>query len=151
MDSIFRFVDYGHASIAGMTGGIAMVIDGCSMFLAYKLFELAQLADGQESSTRYIKLDASSLPAASEIGIPEPLAAEWKACLTLAFEIYHESYATLSRAAEETPAIVRVPGGADAKVAERLQEELRARSQPLPDPVCDQNQCGDCHDRPGLV
>ncbi len=122
VDSIFRFVDYGHASIAGMTGGIAMVIDGCSMFLAYKLFELAQLADGQESSTRYIKLDASSLPAASEIGIPEPFAAEWKACLMLAFEIYHESYAALSRAAEETPAIVRIPGGADAKVAERLRK-----------------------------
>jgi hypothetical protein len=46
VDSIFRFVDYGHASIGGMTGSIAMVVDGCSMFLAYKLFELSPYADG---------------------------------------------------------------------------------------------------------
>jgi thymidylate synthase ThyX len=122
VDSIFKFVDYGHASIAGMTGGIAMVIDGCSMFLAYKLFEIAQLADGQESSTRYIKLDTGSLPAAQDVGIPPSLAADWEACLALAFEIYHAAYGALARAAEADPAIVRVPAGADAKVADRLRK-----------------------------
>src|SRR5512136_2338120 len=47
VDRIFKFVDYGHASIGGMTGGIPIVVDGCSMFLAYRLFELAQQCDGQ--------------------------------------------------------------------------------------------------------
>jgi hypothetical protein len=42
VDTIFRHVDYGHASIAGLTGGVAIAIDGCSMLLAYKLFEFAQ-------------------------------------------------------------------------------------------------------------
>ena len=122
VDSIFKFVDYGHASIAGMTGGIAMVIDGCSMFLAYKLFELSPYADGQECSTRYIKLDRSSLPEPDEIGIPAALAGEWKEYLSLAFELYQETYENLDKSAQKNPGIVRVPAGASPKVAERLRK-----------------------------
>src|SRR5580700_6165526 len=51
IDRILKFVDYGHASIGGLTGGLAVALDGVSMWLAYKLFEIAQMADGQESST----------------------------------------------------------------------------------------------------
>jgi thymidylate synthase ThyX len=122
VDSIFRFVDYGHASIAGMTGGIAMVIDGCSMFLAYKLFELSQYADGQESSTRYIKLGPGSLPDPKEIGIPAALAGSWRDYCSLAFTLYEETYERLDRAARENPAIVRVPSDADPKVIDRLRK-----------------------------
>jgi thymidylate synthase ThyX len=122
VDSIFRFVDYGHASIAGMTGGIAMVIDGCSMFLAYKLFELSQYADGQESSTRYIKLGPGSLPDPKEIGIPAALAGSWRDYCSLAFTLYEETYERLDRAARENPAIVRVPSDADQKVIDRLRK-----------------------------
>src|ERR1043166_6095897 len=50
IDRILKFVDYGHASIGGLTGGLAIALDGVSMWLAYKIFELAQMADGQESS-----------------------------------------------------------------------------------------------------
>ncbi|MBN1131011.1 MAG: hypothetical protein JXA71_18630, partial [Chitinispirillaceae bacterium] len=99
VDAIFKFLDYGHASIAGMTGGIAMVVDGCSMFLAYKLFELAQYGDGQESSTRYIKLDATSLPDPVEIGIPAASAGAWREYCALAFELYQETYDRLDREA----------------------------------------------------
>ena len=130
VDAIFKFVDYGHASIAGMTGGIAMVVDGCSMFLAYKLFELSQHADGQECSTRYIKLDKSSIPDPDEIGIPAALAGEWKEYLSLAFALYQETYDALDAMAEKNPGVVRVPAGAGAKVAERrLVPRLRI-------PVC---------------
>ena len=62
VDQVFRFLDYGHASIGGLTGGIAMAIDRCSFFLALKLFEIGQLGDGQESSTRYIEMTPASLP-----------------------------------------------------------------------------------------
>jgi thymidylate synthase ThyX len=124
VDGIFKFVDYGHASIGGMTGGIAIVIDGCSMFLAYKLFELSPYADGQESSTRYIKLDKSSLPAPAEIGIPDALAAEWEAYCALAFELYQETYDTLDTMAQTRPEVVRVPAGAGPKVAERLRKNF---------------------------
>jgi hypothetical protein len=60
VEKIFQYVDYGHASIAGLTGGIAMVVDHCSMFLAYKLFEFSQVCDGRESSTRYIEMSAAA-------------------------------------------------------------------------------------------
>ena len=35
IDRILKFVDYGHASIGGLTGGLAIAIDGVSMWLAY--------------------------------------------------------------------------------------------------------------------
>jgi thymidylate synthase ThyX len=122
VDSIFRFVDYGHASITGMTGGIAIVVDGCSMFLAYKIFELAQLCDGQESSTRYIKLDRSNLGKPAELGIAPQLENDWSELMDLSFEIYHELYESLDRKAQADPSVVRLPQGADKKVGERLRK-----------------------------
>src|SRR5471032_2125030 len=74
IDRILKFVDYGHASIGGLTGGLAVAIDGVSMWLAYKIFEISQMADGQESSTRYITMDAANVPGADSLGIPEDLA-----------------------------------------------------------------------------
>jgi thymidylate synthase ThyX len=122
VDAIFKFVDYGHASISGMTGGIAMVVDNCSMFMAYKIFELAQLCDGQESSTRYIKLDSSSLCSPEEIGISPDLAAEWQTCMDLSFTIYQELYASLDRKAQDDPTIIRYPSGANEKVIDRIRK-----------------------------
>ena len=74
IDRILNFVDYGHASIGGLTGGLAIALDDVSMWLAYKVFEIATMADGQESSTRYITMEATNLPTAAELGIPEDLA-----------------------------------------------------------------------------
>ncbi|MBN1577795.1 MAG: FAD-dependent thymidylate synthase [Chitinispirillaceae bacterium] len=122
VDAIFRFIDYGHASIAGMTGGIPMVIDGCSMFIACKIFELAQLCDGQESSSRYIKLDATRLPDPAEIGIPDHLAAEWRELMRLSFSCYRELFEGLDAKAKADPSIVRPPPGADEKVRDRLRK-----------------------------
>src|ERR1700679_1592095 len=64
IDRILKFVDYGHASIGGLTGGLAVALDGISMWLAYKIFEISQMADGQESSTRYIAMDPTNIPSA---------------------------------------------------------------------------------------
>jgi len=36
IDRILKFVDYGHASIGGLTGGLAIALDDVSMWLAYK-------------------------------------------------------------------------------------------------------------------
>jgi hypothetical protein len=41
IDRILKFVDYGHASIGGLTGGLAVALDDVSMWLAYKIFEIA--------------------------------------------------------------------------------------------------------------
>jgi hypothetical protein len=122
VDQVFRFLDYGHASIGGLTGGIAMAIDRCSLLLALKLFEIAQLSDGQESSTRYIEMLPSNLPKAGDIGIPERLASEWEAVMAGAFGLYGEVYRELDRQARENPAIVRLPAGASPKVADRIRK-----------------------------
>lgn len=122
VDSIFRFVDYGHASIGGLTGGIAMAIDNCSMLLAYKLFEFAQLGDGQESSTRYIEMSPANLPKPQDIGISNHLTSVWQALMSNAYQIYKEVYTDLDNQACASPEIVRVPAGADSKVIARLRK-----------------------------
>lgn len=122
VERIFRFVDYGHASIGGLTGGIAMAVDGCSMLLAYKIFEIAQLCDGQESSTRYIRLAPESLPAPDAVGIPAELADTWADVMGRAFGLYSELYEQLDAAAQADPSLVRVPEGAGPKVVDRLRK-----------------------------
>src|SRR5581483_10933921 len=89
IDRILKFVDYGHASIGGLTGGLAVALDNVSMWLAYKIFELAQMADGQESSTRYITMDATNVPTPEELGIPADLVPRWRDVLGRAFAAYH--------------------------------------------------------------
>src|SRR3954467_13329377 len=113
IDPILKFVDYAHASIGGPTGGLAIAIDDVSMWLAYKIFEIAQMADGQESSTRYITMSATNLPTADELGIPADLAPRWQALMARAFAAYDAEYARLDALGVAEPHRVRVP--ADAK------------------------------------
>jgi len=122
IDRILKFVDYGHASIGGLTGGLAVALDGISMWLAYKLFEIAQMADGQESSTRYITLDAGNVPPAEELGIPPACAVQWKEVIAEAFAAYHAEYVRLDALAVAEPARVRMPVGAKPAVEARLRK-----------------------------
>src|SRR5580700_4949497 len=115
IDRILNFVDYGHASIGGLTGGLAIALDGVSMWLAYKIFEIAQMADGQESSTRYITMNAANVSGAEELGIPAELAPRWQELLARSFAAYHAEYARLDALATAEPQRVRCP--ADAKPA----------------------------------
>jgi thymidylate synthase ThyX len=122
IDRILKFVDYGHASIGGLTGGLAIALDDVSMWLAYKVFEIAQMADGQESSTRYIAMDASNLPSPEEIGIPPDLAPRWRDILARAFAAYHAESARLDALAAAEPDRVRCPAGAKPAVVTRLRK-----------------------------
>ncbi|MEY3773371.1 MAG: hypothetical protein RLZZ129_151 [Verrucomicrobiota bacterium] len=122
IDRILNFVDYGHASIGGLTGGLAIALDDISMWLAYKIFDLAQMADGQESSTRYITMDASNLPTAAELGIPDDLAPRWSALMAQSFAAYHAEYARLDAAAQADPGLVRLPPDAKPAVVTRLRK-----------------------------
>ena len=122
IDRILKFVDYGHASIGGLTGGLAIALDGVSMWLAYKIFEIAQMADGQESSTRYLAMDASNLPSPAELGIPADLAARWRDVMASAFAAYHAEYARLDALAQARPELVRLPPDAKPAVVTRLRK-----------------------------
>jgi thymidylate synthase ThyX len=122
IDRILKFVDYGHASIGGLTGGLAVALDDVSMWLAYKIFEIATMADGQESSTRYITMDAANLPAPAELGIPDDLAARWSTVMARSFAAYHAEYARLDALATAQPSLVRLPPEAKPAVVTRLRK-----------------------------
>lgn len=122
IDRILKFVDYGHASIGGLTGGLAIALDDVSMWLAYKVFEISQMADGQESSTRYITMNASNLPSAVEVGMPDDLAPRWQALLAKAFAAYNSEYERLDAAAIANPSLVRLPPDAKPAVVTRLRK-----------------------------
>jgi len=122
IDRILKFVDYGHASIGGLTGGLAIALDDVSMWLAYKVFEIAQMADGQESSTRYITMAPTSLPEADSLGIPADLAGRWNAVMARAFASYQHEYTRLDALATERPELVRLPAGAKPAVVTRLRK-----------------------------
>ncbi|HEY4299713.1 MAG TPA: FAD-dependent thymidylate synthase [Candidatus Didemnitutus sp.] len=122
IDRILKFVDYGHASIGGLTGGLAVAIDGVSMWLAYKIFELAQMADGQESSTRYITMEATNIPSAGELGVPADLAPRWSAVMARAFSAYHLEYSRLEQLGRDQPGLIRMPTDAKPAVANRIRK-----------------------------
>ncbi|ERP30963.1 FAD-dependent thymidylate synthase [Chitinivibrio alkaliphilus] len=122
VERIFKFIDYGHASIGGLTGGIALCIDHCSMFLAYKIFELAQLVDGQESSTRYITMNPTSLMSAEEMGIPSSQHAAWNSCMERAFALYNTKKHSLEQLAENHPERLRIPQDIPEKVQKRMRK-----------------------------
>lgn len=122
IDRILKFVDYGHASIGGLTGGLAVALDDISMWLAYKLFEIAQMADGQESSTRYITMDATNLPKPEEIGVPDDLAERWTALMAKSFAAYQSEYARLDVLGAAEPERVRVPDNAKTAVVSRIRK-----------------------------
>jgi thymidylate synthase ThyX len=120
IDRILKFVDYGHASIGGLTGGLAVALDDVSMWLALKVFEIAQMADGQESSTRYITMDATNLPTAAEVGIPDDLAGRWTDVMAQSFAAYQSEYARLDELGRVEPHRIRLPEGAKPALQTRL-------------------------------
>jgi hypothetical protein len=124
IDRILKFVDYGHASIGGLTGGLAIAVDDVSMWLAYKMFEISTMADGQESSTRYIAMDASSLSSPAELGIPDDLADRWRATMARAFAAYQSEYAQLEALGNSQPERVRIPKDARPAVAARIRKNF---------------------------
>jgi thymidylate synthase ThyX len=109
INRILKFVDYGHASIGGMAAGLAVTIDGLSMYAAYRMFELSPMSDGQESSTRYITLDKSGLPDWVGLGFTGNEAAILQKWAETGLQMYERAYAALDAQVLATPDIVKVP------------------------------------------
>lgn len=108
IDSIFKFLDYGHGSISGMVP-IALFIDGISQFAAYYLWTLAPQADGQECSTRYIKMDESGLIDAETLGIPDELKNNFNDYNKKAFENYHAALEAWTELSNLHPEETKIP------------------------------------------
>jgi len=108
VDSIFKMLDYGHASIADMTP-IALFIDDITLFAAYYLWTLSPTAGGQECSTRYIKMDASSVATSEELGIPEHLKSEYDNFITDAFQNYQDCLTAWTNIANTNPGVTKIP------------------------------------------
>ena len=127
VDSIFKMLDYGHQSIADMVP-TAIFIDGVSMWMAYYLWSLAQVAGGQESSTRYIRITPALLADAAALGIPAGLQAEWNAAMEDAFAHYTALENAWGAVADAQPEVMRLPKqllGDDSEKAKKQIARMR--------------------------
>jgi thymidylate synthase ThyX len=102
VDGIFKMIDYGHQSIADMVP-VSMFIDDLSIFLAYLIWSWCPTAGGQESSTRYIKLDRTGLVDPSLFGLPENQHKEWYRFMDDCFDAYGSALEMWERVGTENP------------------------------------------------
>jgi len=131
VDTIFRLIDYGHQSIADMVP-VAIFIDGISIWLAYHVWSLCPVAGGQESSTRYIRLEPESVIQPEHLGIPVSRAAEWQAQMRESFDAYRQALDLWERIGERCPELTSIPaalladGGEQArKTVDRMKRNYR--------------------------
>ncbi len=131
VDAIFRLIDYGHQSIADMVP-VAIFIDDISIWLAYHVWSLCPTAGGQESSTRYIKLDPEAVIAPERLGIPAERQPEWRAQMREAFDAYSQALDLWQAIGEQCPALTAIPAEllADSsdkarKTVDRMQRNFR--------------------------
>jgi thymidylate synthase ThyX len=118
-DGILKFIDYGHTSIGALTGGITFCLDGISLLLAAKIFEIATFGDGQECSTRYIKMTEESLLPPEELGL-DAVPQQFKEVQREAMALYHEVYDYLSYTLSKNPQLANIPPGTPPAMAKRL-------------------------------
>lgn len=106
VDNIFKMVDYGHASIADMAP-VAMFIDGLSLYAVNFLWAQCYTASGQESSTRYIKMDSSGVMTPKELGIKNEK--EYYSHIKKAFSNYNQATEIWTTLAQKDPTIMKIP------------------------------------------
>ncbi len=108
VDSIFRMVDYGHQSIADMVP-VAMFIDGVSLWLALRMWWASPTAGGQESSTRYIQLDAASTVHDARRIDQAGKSEQYTQTLSQCFSAYTQALECWNELASRQPSLLRLP------------------------------------------
>lgn len=121
VDRIFRMVDYGHASIGDLVP-IAIFMDGITMNLAALIFQECQTASGQESSTRYIKLDPSGLADPETLGIADHRQQDYHRLLGACFTAYQQATTLWEDYLSANPDELVLPEGCKPKEAERIRK-----------------------------
>jgi thymidylate synthase ThyX len=137
VDGIFRMIDYGHQSIADMAP-VALFIDDVSLWMAYYVWTLCPTAGGQESSTRYIRLDEDGLVSPDALGIPESEQETWRRGIAAAFATYREAVTFWESLVKADPNLARIPRALQEdpsdkakKAVARMRRKLRLRPRPL--------------------
>lgn len=123
VDSIFRMIDYGHQSIADMAP-VAIFIDGISILLAYLVWSWCPTAGGQESSTRYLRLDRDGLVDPALFGVSGDGESEWYAFIDQCFEAYASALSFWERLADADPLITQIPVGLLSDQSEKAQKQV---------------------------
>jgi thymidylate synthase ThyX len=128
VDSIFKMVDYGHASIADMAP-VALFMDGVSIFAAYYLWSISPVAGGQESSTRYIKISPEGLVDPDLLGVPKDQQESWHTSMMEAFQRYQKALEDWQALADSNPEVTRIPKSllesTDEKDKKKVERMLR--------------------------
>lgn len=136
VNRILKFIDYGHASIGGLTGGIGVGTDQISMLEPYLSFFLQSKQDGQETSTRYCEFKPEGLAHPSDFNVPKRFHDEWYKVMLEGFEISSLVNKRLDMIVSQKPELAGIPEGAPEKVAKRMKKNYgfdRARyTLPLP-------------------
>ncbi len=119
-DRILKFIDYGHASIGGLTGGIPVGFDKVSMLVPYLTFLVQAKQDGQETSTRFCDFTSGGVANPASLGIPERFHARWFDNLREGFELSRLTGEYLSAQVAKDRSLARIPSDAKPKEAERM-------------------------------
>lgn len=123
VDGIFKMIDYGHQSIADMAP-VSMFIDDISILLAYLVWSWCPTAGGQESSTRYIKLDKSGLVDPSLLGVPEDQHEQWYRDMESCFDAYGDALDFWDRIGNENPELTLIPASLLADTSDKAQKQV---------------------------
>ncbi len=123
VDGIFKMIDYGHQSIADMAP-VSMFIDDISILLAYLIWSWCPTAGGQESSTRYIKLDKSGLVDPTLLGVVPEQHDQWYAFMEQSFDAYGEALTFWDKIGNDNPELTLIPASLLNDPSDKAQKQV---------------------------
>ena len=141
VDAVFRFIDYGHASIGDICP-VAIFLDKISIWLAYEIWSQCptridlpiygvnadpvedEFLGGQESSTRYIQMSSEGLPSFETLGVPFGLSGHWEIVMRRLFEAYDDASKFWQQVAQKDPSVMRIPQSLLDDKSEKAQKQV---------------------------
>lgn len=123
VDSVFKFIDYGHASIADMVP-LSIHLEGVSLWLIQYIWSLVQTGGGQESSTRYIDYSTSKFVLGPNLGTHTDTWDDYHSIVEDGLEAYGSAMRAWRSISEKRPELVQVPAGSSEAVEKRFRNNF---------------------------